>query len=124
MWGNRKRRAIKIVKIEPLKVLHKTITSGYYYEEYEITELRYKVKTKPSVHDSTGKNHYIYRNSGVYYDTPKNRELLSLIQKLNTQKGLLDSKVSEFFNDIEKVDVSKLHERTLKTSDETGDKNE
>ncbi len=118
MWSGKKSRKEKIVKIKPLKVLQRTFTGWGNLKEYEITELRYKVKTKPTVSDSTGKNHHIYRGSGVYYDTPKNRELISLIQKLEVQINLLTSKVSEFASEIEKVDVSKLHERSLQASGE------
>ena len=120
MWSTtRKSRKVKTVKIEPLKVLHRRFERSWDYESYEITELRYKVKTKPEVHDSTGERHFIYRGSGVYYDTPKNRELLSLIQKLESQRSILQSKISEFHKDIERVDVSKLHERSLQTSEKT-----
>ena len=117
MFSTGKRRKEKIVKIEPLKVLHRSFGWDS-LKEYEITELRYKVKTKPGVYDSTGESHYIYRDSGVYYDTPKNRELISLIKKLETQVNILNSKISDFINDIEKVDVSKLHERSLQASGE------
>ena len=121
MWGNRKRREIKIVKIEPLKVLQRSFTNWKDLKEYEIIELRYKVKTKPDVYDSTGESHYIYRGSGVYYDTPKNRELISLIKILEAEVNQLYSKISEFVSDIEKVDVSKLHERALQTSEDTAE---
>lgn len=117
-WRGPKSRKVKIVKIDPLKVLQRRFERTWDYISYEITELRYKVKTKPEVHDSTGERHYIYRGSGVYYDTPKNRELLSLIQELEVQRNLLISKISDLAKDIEKVDVSKLYERSLPTSGE------
>ena len=118
MFSTSKRRKEKIVKIEPLKVLQRSFGWDS-LKEYEITELRYKVKTKPTVYDSTGESHYIYRDSGVYRDTPKNRELIALIQTLETQINLLKSKVSDFIADIEKVDVSRLHERRLQPSEGT-----
>ena len=117
MWSTGKRRKEKIVKIEPLRVLHRSFMGWGYVDEYEIIELRYKVKTKPTVYDSTGENHHVYRDSGVYYDTPKNRELLSLIQEIEAKIALLTNEVSEYINQIEKVDVSKLHERSLQASE-------
>jgi hypothetical protein len=122
MWPNRKRRKEKIVKIEPLKVLQRSFRDWGDLKEYEITELRYRVKSKPTLYDSFGKSHYIYRGSGVYYDTPKNRELISLIQELEVQINLLTSELSEFATDLEIVDVSKLHERSLQDSGGSADK--
>lgn len=119
MWGNRKRRKEKIVKIDPLRVLHRSFMGWGYVDEYEIIELRYKVKTKPTIYDSTGEKHHIYRDSGVYYDTPKNRELLSQIQEIEGKMKLLNGEMSDHINQIEKVDVSKLHERALQNIGES-----
>ena len=113
MWSARKSRKQKIVEIEPLRVLHRSFSGWDHIEEFEITKLRFKVKTKPSVYDSTGKSHHIFRDSGVYYDTPKNRELISKIQELESKIRSLNGELSEYHNQIEKVDVSKLHERSL-----------
>ena len=107
-------RKIKTVQIEPIKVLHRSLMSGQKYEAYEAVGLTYHIRRKPHhLIDSDGKQHFLFQNVGLYKDTEENRETLSLVHDLETQRNLLNRKISATLQEAETIHGSTLHERTI-----------